>query len=75
MSYGHSLVPVLNAVTTDIHLGATLAAGDWTLASFDLTMLALAFIFAMAARKAAQKASVTRSPKAAPSGTLMEPAE
>jgi uncharacterized iron-regulated membrane protein len=74
LAYG--LIPVLNAATTDIHLGATIAAGDWTLASFDLTMLVLAFFFAMAARKAAQKASAARSPKAVPAGSpVMEPAE
>jgi uncharacterized iron-regulated membrane protein len=36
------LLPVLNALTTDKHLGATIAHGDWALAGVDLTFLALA---------------------------------
>lgn len=35
------LLPVLNALTTDAHLGITLPAGRWALAGFDLTVLAL----------------------------------
>lgn len=35
------LLPVLNALTTDRHLGVTIPAGDWALAGFDLTVLAL----------------------------------
>lgn len=34
-----ALLPVLNALTTDRHLGASLPAGDWALAGFDLAML------------------------------------
>ncbi|CAA0119559.1 PepSY-associated TM helix domain-containing protein [Zhongshania aliphaticivorans] len=41
-----TLLPVLNALTTDKHLGASLPAGDWVLAGFDLTMLALGLAFA-----------------------------
>ena len=33
------LLPLLNALTTDRHLGVTLAAGAWDLAGFDLTAL------------------------------------
>jgi uncharacterized iron-regulated membrane protein len=40
------LLPLLNALTTDKHLGVTLPAGDGGLAGFDLTMLALAALFA-----------------------------
>src|SRR5690606_8758363 len=32
------LLPVLNALTTDRHLGVTIPAGDWSLASIDLTL-------------------------------------
>jgi hypothetical protein len=39
------LIPILNALTTDKHLGATIAHGDWVLAGFDLTMLAFAAAF------------------------------
>lgn len=35
-----ALLPVLNAVTTDRHLGVTLFHGDWALAGFDLTVAA-----------------------------------
>jgi uncharacterized iron-regulated membrane protein len=70
LAYG--LIPVLNAATTDIHLGATIAAGDWVLASFDLTMLALAVFFALAAQKARVKAAV-KVP--VPAATSLQPAE
>ncbi|ODU57783.1 MAG: hypothetical protein ABT02_16345 [Comamonadaceae bacterium SCN 68-20] len=40
------LLPLLNALTTDRHLGVTLPAGDGGLAGVDLTMLALAAMFA-----------------------------
>lgn len=42
----YALIPVLNALTTDKHLGVTLPYGDWGLAGFDLTMLGLAAVFA-----------------------------
>lgn len=41
-----ALIPLLNASTTDAHLGATIAAGDWVLASFDLTMVAFGAMLA-----------------------------
>jgi uncharacterized iron-regulated membrane protein len=40
------LLPVLNAMTTDRHLGASLAQGDWVMAGFDLTTLATGLAFA-----------------------------
>ncbi|HCP78316.1 MAG TPA: peptidase, partial [Pusillimonas sp.] len=46
-----TLLPVVNALTTDKHLGVTLPAGDWTLAGFDLTMLGLGLIFGYMAVK------------------------
>lgn len=45
------LLPLLNAVTTDRHLGNTIRGGEWVLASFDLTMLAVGAVFALAAIK------------------------
>ena len=45
------LLPVLNALTTERHLGVTLPNGDWVLAGFDLTILALGIAFACAAIK------------------------
>lgn len=49
------LIPVLNALTTNKHLGATLAHGDWVLAGVDLTMLVLAAVFGFAAWKVQRK--------------------
>lgn len=40
------LLPVLNALTTDRHLVASLTAGDWVFAGFDLCVLLLGAIFA-----------------------------
>lgn len=50
-----ALLPLLNALTTNRHLGITLPAGDWVLAGFDLTMLALGACFAVAARRVHRK--------------------
>ena len=49
------LLPLLNALTTNHHLGVTLPAGDWALAGFDLTVLAIGACFAMAAVKVHRK--------------------
>lgn len=46
-----ALLPLINALTTDKHLLNTVAAGDWVLAGFDLTMLALGLAFAYMAIK------------------------
>lgn len=46
-----ALLPVVNALTTDKHLLNTIAAGDWVLAGFDLTMLALGLAFGYMAIK------------------------
>lgn len=40
------LLPLLNALTTDRHLGVSLLEGDWVMAGFDLTMLAFGAAFA-----------------------------
>ena len=50
-----ALIPVLNALTTERHLGITLPHGDWGLAGFDLTMLGLAATFAYIAIKMKRK--------------------
>ena len=50
-SAAFGLLPVLNAITTDKHLVATIAHGDWVLASFDLTMLGFAMMFGAIAWK------------------------
>ncbi|MBW7900310.1 MAG: PepSY domain-containing protein [Rhodocyclaceae bacterium] len=43
------LIPLLNALTTERHLGVTLPAGDWGLAGVDLTMFGLAAVFGVMA--------------------------
>ena len=45
------LLPLLNALTTDRHLGESLPAADWVLAGFDLTVLAMGLAFGWAARR------------------------
>jgi uncharacterized iron-regulated membrane protein len=42
-------VPLVNALTTERHLGVSIPAGDWVFAGFDLTMLAFAAMFALCA--------------------------
>ncbi len=49
-----ALVPVVNALTTDRHLGVSLPQGDWVMAGFDLTCLTSALFFAWMAQKAAR---------------------
>jgi uncharacterized iron-regulated membrane protein len=41
------LLPLLNALTTQRHLGVSLAQGDWIMAGFDLTALATGLVFAV----------------------------
>jgi uncharacterized iron-regulated membrane protein len=43
------LLPLVNVLTTDRHLGVTLPVGAWDLAGFDLTVLATGLGFALAA--------------------------
>jgi uncharacterized iron-regulated membrane protein len=56
------LIPLLNWLTTDKHLGATIPHGDWVLAGFDLTMLGLGAVFAWTAVKLRRKWAVTAAP-------------
>jgi uncharacterized iron-regulated membrane protein len=60
------LLPVLNAATTDVHLGRTLFAPDWVLAGFDLTMLAFGAVFAWAAHRVARPSSPSVQTQASP---------
>lgn len=46
-----ALLPLLNALTTDVHLGNTLVAGNWSLAGVDLTVLAIGVLLACGARR------------------------
>ncbi|HEY4369154.1 MAG TPA: PepSY-associated TM helix domain-containing protein [Steroidobacteraceae bacterium] len=52
------LLPLVNALTTNTHLGITLLHGPSVYAGFDLTMLAIAFMLALAAWYASREASV-----------------
>ncbi|ENO90447.1 PepSY-associated TM helix domain-containing protein [Thauera linaloolentis] len=58
----YAFVPVLNALTTDRHLGQTLPAGDWGLAGFDLTMWGLAAILAVMAVKVQRRLAPAARP-------------
>lgn len=70
------LLPVLNALTTDKHLGVTLPAGVWELAGFDLTVLAFGLAFAATARRAGRRhRAETRSGVARSSSPGQEAAE
>ena len=51
----YGLLPVINALSTDRHLGITLIQGDWALAGFDSAMLGIALCFAFAAQKVWRK--------------------
>ncbi|MDH4990670.1 PepSY-associated TM helix domain-containing protein [Aquamicrobium lusatiense] len=59
-------VPVVNALTTDRHLGVTLPHGDWALAGFDLVMLAFAGGFALMAVKVRKTWAVADEPASVP---------
>ena len=64
-----ALVPVVNAFTTQRHLGVSLPQGDWVMAGFDLTCLASAVLFGWMARKAAKARSApARTPAKARAG-------
>lgn len=70
-----ALLPVLNALTTDAHLGVTLAQGNWMYAGFDLTMLGLGALLALVAWHAARApGKPQKAPKKAPE-SLLAPAE
>lgn len=53
------LLPVVNALTTDRHLGQSLPAGDWVFAGFDLSMLVLGFVFMAIAIKLKNNKTIT----------------
>jgi hypothetical protein len=62
-----ALLPPLNALTTDRHLAASLPAGDWVFAGFDLAILAIGLVFTAVAWHLNRKARfVRREPDALP---------
>ncbi|WP_066271896.1 PepSY-associated TM helix domain-containing protein [Hydrogenophaga palleronii] len=71
-----ALLPVLNLFTTERHLGVTVPAGDWVLAGFDLTALALGLCFAWAALRVRRKLQPGAAPARVPrkAATGIEPA-
>jgi uncharacterized iron-regulated membrane protein len=65
------LLPVVNALTTQRHLGVTVPHGEWELAGVDLTAVALGLCFAIAAIKVSRNvrdnaAKAPRRPRRAP---------
>ena len=57
-----ALLPALNALTTDQHLGVSLPMGAWQHAGFDLTMLAFGLAFGVAAHRLRRSAR-SREPR------------
>lgn len=45
----YGFIPILNVLTTDRHLGVTIAAGDWVLAGFDGATLVIGAFFGVMA--------------------------
>lgn len=72
-----ALLPLLNALTTGQGLDHSIAVGDWAMAGFDLTALAVGVFLAWAASKMSRppKLAAKRIPRAAKpsSETLVEP--
>lgn len=70
------LLPVLNAATTNIHLGRTLPlpgqTADWVLAGIDLGLVGIGTALAICARKAARK---TSAPSRLRPDMITQPAE
>jgi uncharacterized iron-regulated membrane protein len=67
-----ALLPLLNALTTDIHLGRTLPAGDWVLAGFDLTALVAGLVFRLIAWRPVARTANPRAPAGAASADRRE---
>ncbi|AZE82459.1 iron-regulated membrane protein [Pseudomonas orientalis] len=61
-------LPLINALTTPYHLGASLMSGDWAMAGFDLTCLASGLFLAWAAWKMRHRAAL--QPRAEHAGAL-----
>ena len=62
MTAAYALLPVVNLLTTDRHLGITVMHGDWVLAGFDLSCLAASGIFALVTIKAYSKVTSNAEP-------------
>lgn len=55
-AFAFGAIPLLNALTTDRHLVASVMQGDWLMAGFDSTMAAIGLLFAWCAVKVAGRA-------------------
>ena len=55
----YGLIPMLNMLTTDKHLVGSITQGDWVMAGFDLTVLAIGCAFAIVAIKMRRDKPVT----------------
>lgn len=55
-----ALLPLLNALTTERHLGRSPPRGDWVMAGFDLAMLVLGIVFGVIAWRRMRKARVAQ---------------
>ncbi|MBM0107467.1 PepSY domain-containing protein [Steroidobacter sp. S1-65] len=55
-------LPVVNALTTDAHLGVTLASRNWVYAGFDLTCLGIAALLGLIAWHASRTSATQRKP-------------
>lgn len=67
-------VPVINAMTTDLHLGNTIAQGNWTIAGVDLVCLFMAVVSAIAAKMIAKKRQLKQT-QAATENVASQPGE
>jgi uncharacterized iron-regulated membrane protein len=78
-SVAYLAIPVLNALTTDIHLGQTLFVAaserDLVLASFDLTMFVLGLALALMLQKVLRKSRLSESLMESAVTAKMQPAE
>jgi uncharacterized iron-regulated membrane protein len=61
----YGLIPLVNMMTTNRHLGISLLQNEWGLAGFDMTMLALGIGFALVAIRARRKQDTVRLVSAA----------
>lgn len=56
-------LPILNGLTTDTHLAASMPDGDWIFAGFDLTMIVVGLILIWLARRVGRKPVDSRAAK------------
>lgn len=62
-SFAFAMIPILNFLTTDKHLGITLVQGDFVLAFVDITMLIFALCFALFAYRLQKKWAINEEKK------------